>query len=48
MTNIKERLHRTLQDAVYYFWVGVGVAFGTVTVVRFLLQPPKPPARARP
>jgi hypothetical protein len=46
MTDLRDRVQHALEDAVYYFWVSVGVTLGTVTVVRFLFQ--KPPVRARP
>ena len=45
MVDLKDKAQRALENAVYYFWVGAGLALGTVTVVRFLL--PKP-SRARP
>jgi len=45
--SLTERAQHALEDAVYYFWVGVGVACGAVTVVRLLLPQPKRPARAR-
>lgn len=44
-SEMKEKAERVLEDAVYYFWMGVGITLGTVTVVRFLL--PKP-VKARP
>jgi hypothetical protein len=47
MTAIRHRLQHALEDTVYYFWVGVGVTFGTVTVLRFLFQKPSG-AKARP
>jgi hypothetical protein len=38
---LKDRVQHAVEDGVYYFWVGVGMTVGAITVVRFLLAPPK-------